>query len=172
LSGGVKRSVERKVALIALWAALAACGGSANTLEGSLADETSLAFDHVLLQQSGNTVAVSYLRSLPAGGGSDLVLKVVVDATGLDLSKGLTIDLTQALSSGAARGSFTRAVSGDSRGDFPPLTRGNITFDGAAVQGKGLSGHFNALWSQAAGGSIGAGRTAFGNFSGTLQAAQ
>jgi len=156
----------------ALFALLVAGCGAGNSLEGSLSDQVSLAFDEVQVQRSATALAVAYLRSPPGGGGKDTVLKVVAATEGLDLARGLTIDLTQKLADGTTvRGSFTRAVSGDARRDFPPLVRGLIRFDGAPALGAKVSGSFSALFAQ--GGSVGAGRTAFGDFSaGVTEAGQ
>ena len=145
--------------------ALLSCG-SGSSLEGSLSDQTSLAFDAVRVEHSPQAVAVIYLRSLPAGGGQDTVLKVVATTTGLDLTKAVSIDLAEPLNGGpAVRGAVTRAVSGDGRSDFPPIVRGKLSFDGPVVAGQHASGHFSATFGQ--GGSIGQGRTAFGDFSAT-----
>ena len=154
----------RALAVFAV-ASLAACGAG-SSLEGSLSDQASLAFDTVQVQHSASALAVIYLRSLPGGGGQDTVLKVVATTTGLDLSKGVSIDLTEPLNGGpAVRGAVARAVTGDGRRDFAPLQRGKLSFDGPVVAGSHASGHFTVTFGQ--GGSIGAGRTAFGDFSAT-----
>ena len=151
-------------ALLALLGLLVACGAG-SSLEGSLSDETSLAFDQVQVQKSGSAIAVVYLKSLPAGGGNDTVLKVVANTTGLDLTHAISIDLAEAVGP-AVRGSVTRAVSTDARRDFPPLVRGRLNLDAGATVGSKASGSFTVAFGQ--GGSIGAGRTAFGDFSATV----
>ena len=150
-------------AFVMMTIVIAACGAG-SSLEGSLSDETSLAFDAVQVQHSATAVAVIYLRSLPKGGGNDTVLKVVANTTGLDLTNGGTINLTEPLNGGpAVRGAIARAVSTDTLRDFPPLVRGTLTLHGQPKAGVNVSGGFSVLFGQ--GGSIGAGRTAFGEFS-------
>jgi hypothetical protein len=148
--------------------ALAACGAG-SSLEGSLSDDASLSFDQVQVQRAGDSaIALVYLRSLPAGGGQDTVLKVVANTSGLDLSAGLTIDLAETVGN-SARGSVTRAVSDDARRDFPALVRGKLHFDGAPAVGSKATGNFTVTFGQ--GGSIGSGKTAFGDFSATISEA-
>ena len=150
--------------LLVLVGLLLACGAG-SSLEGSLSDETSLAFDQVQVQHSASAVAIVYLRSLPRGGGNDTVLKIVANTTGLDVTKAVSIDLSEPIGSGV-RGSVTRAVSTDTLRDFPPIVRGRINFDGPATAGAHASGSFTVTFGQ--GGAIGAGRTAFGDFSATV----
>ena len=146
--------------------AIAACS-QGNSLEGSLSDETSLSFDSVQVQVSSSAVAVIYLRNLPGGGGQDTVLKVVATTTGLDLTRPLSIDLTEPLNGGpAVRGSVSRAVSGDARNTFAALVRGRLELDDPPTVGGPMSGSFTVLFGQ--GGTIGDGRTAFGNFYGKV----
>jgi len=57
-------------------------------------------------------------------------------------------------------------VSNDPRHDFPALVRGSIRLDQAAVVGQKVSGTFSVLFGP--GGSLGSGRTAFGDFTATL----
>jgi len=159
----IRKPSRRLIALVGL---LVACGAG-SSLEGSLSDEASLVFDQVQVQHSPSAVAVVYLKSLPAGGGNDTVLKVVANTTGLDVTKGISIDLAEALGSGV-RGSVTRAVSTDTRRDFPPLVRGRINFDGGVAAGAKVSGSFTVTFSSSGGGSIGVGKTAFGDFSATV----
>ncbi len=151
----------KRPALVLAVCALASCGAG-NSLEGSLGDQTSLAFDAVQVQHSPSAVAVIYLKSLPQGGGQDTVLKVVATTTGLDLTKAISIDLTESIN-GGVRGAVTRAVSGDSRSSFPPLVHGRLELGSAVKAGSSTSGSFSVTFGQ--GGSIGAGRTAFGDFS-------
>jgi hypothetical protein len=136
-----------------------------STLEGSLDDQVSLVFDSVEIQRSPTAIAVSYLKALPAGGGHDTVLKVVATVDASTLSRGATINLVEKVGDGV-RGAATRAVSGDPRRDLPPLVRGMLTFDDAATTGNSISGSFSILFDQ--GGSVGAGRTAFGDFTATV----
>lgn len=148
----------------------AGCGGG-NTLQGSLSQDVSLAFDSVQVQQSGNAVALVYLRAVPGGSGDDIVFKLTADTTGLDLTKALNIDLTQ-MDNGAERGECERLVSGDSRTSLPAIMRGSLDFSGAVQSGASVSGSFNILFVNDGQSDLGEGETVFGNFGATVMEAQ
>ena len=152
--------------------ALVACAscGSGTSLEGSLSDEVPLAFDTVSLEQSGTAIAVIYLKAVAGTSGNDTVLKVTADTTGLKLDAPLTIALTDLVGTGTAiRGAVSRAVHDDPRKDFPPMVHGFLVLHAAPKIGSNLSGSFSVTFGQ--GGSLGNGKTAFGDFSGALKAA-
>jgi hypothetical protein len=139
-----------------------ACHGPENTLEGSLSDEASLAFDRVEIQRAPAQVRVRYLRDLDGGGGGDLVLSVSANTQGLDLTQAASIDLVES-ASGTQRGGVARAVSGDARRQFPPLQRGRLSFESAVASGATVGGSFSLLFGFGSG-QLGEGRTAFGTF--------
>jgi hypothetical protein len=147
----------------------AACGGDENTLEGSLGTEVPLDFSAVAVENSGAAVAIVYTKDLPGGSSPDLVLKVTANTSGLDLTHPLTIDLTEKVAN-QPRGAVSRAVSGDARRDFPPMLRGSITFAQAPAVGSKVTGSFTVTFSNATTGSLGQGKTAFGNFSAVIKA--
>ena len=152
--------------------ALLACAscGSGNSLEGSLSDEVALDFSTVSLEQSSSAIAVIYLKAVAGTSGNDTVLKVTADTTGLKLDAPLTIALTDKVSAGPAiRGAVSRAVHDDPRQQVPPMVRGSLVLHDAPKIGSALSGSFTVTFGQ--GGSLGNGKTAFGDFSGTLKAA-
>ena len=154
----------------ALSLACAACGGDSNSLEGSLSSEVPLDFTGVSVEQSSSGIAVLYTKDLPGGSSADLVLKITATTTGLTLTGPLTIDLTQKVAS-QPRGAVSRAVSGDARRDFPALLRGSITFSQAPTVGDTVSGSFTVTFINDTSGSLGHGKTAFGNFSAVVKAA-
>jgi hypothetical protein len=155
--------------LCALALACAACGGDGNSLEGSLSSDVPLDFSAVSVEQSNNAIAILYTKDLPGGSSPDLVLKISATTTGLSLAGPITIDLTEKVAN-QPRGAVSRAVSGDARRDFPTLLRGSITLAQAAKVGETISGSFTVTFNNT-GGSLGAGKTAFGNFSAVLKAA-
>jgi hypothetical protein len=146
---------------------VAACGGSSNSLEGSLSATVSLDFTAVVIQSTSSAVAIQYTRPGPGGTGTDVALQITANVTGLDLSKPISIDLTEMVGN-APRGSVTRLVSGDTRTSLPAIQSGHgkLTFDGPVVAGKSVSGSFSVLF--ATGTNFGGGETAFGDFSGTV----
>jgi hypothetical protein len=146
---------------LALAMLCAACGGSTG-LQGSLGSDVSLAYTTVLIQITPSAIGVVFETPTPGQSGEDIVLKVTATTSGLDLTKPITIDLTQ-LVSGAQRGSVVRVVSGDTRSDLPAIQRGTLSFDSAPAAGQNVSGTLNILF--AAGSAFGSGRTVFGDFS-------
>ena len=166
--------MSRRRALARAWLlpALLACAscGSGTSLEGSLSDEVALDFSSVSIEQSSSAIAVIYLKAVAGTSGNDTVLKVTADTTGLKLDAPLTITLTDKVSAGPGlRGAVSRAVHDDPRQQFPPMVRGSLVLDSAPKTGSNLSGRFTVTFGQGA--SFGNGKTAFGDFSGTLKAA-
>jgi hypothetical protein len=153
----------RLAALLLLFCA--ACGGSTK-LEGSLGADVSLTYTTVLIQSTPNAIGVVFQTPTPGQSGEDIVLKVTATTTGLDLTKPLTIDLTELVTGGAQRGSVVRVVSGDSRSTLPAIQRGTLIFDDPPAVGTHVSGTLNVLF--AAGAAFGSGKTVFGNFDGTV----
>lgn len=157
----------RNACLALLPLCLLSCGAS-NTLSGSLSQNVSLAFQSVTIQQTGTTVAVSYLNPVAGTSGEDIVIDIVADTTGVNLAHGGTLNLTDMLAGGVLRGSVTRAVSGDDRRTFPPLVRGSLIFAENPTIGAKVTGNFSILFEQEQSGDLGAGETVFGTFAGTV----
>lgn len=169
--------MSRRVA-IALAAAvgLAGCNGPANALTGSLDEVAPLQFDTVVVRASPGVLVLEYDRfpqggaadgGLSAAGGTEVVFKMTVLIAGLQLNKGLTIDLTSTTPDGTPRTSCGRAVGTDPRRDLPPITRGTLVLDSDVNLGAQAQGHFNILFGE--GGQIGEGRTVDGSFSAPAQ---
>lgn len=157
--------MKRTLLLCALL--LAACA-PASSLQGSLMDEVSLDFDAIRIERSEHAVAVSYLHSLPGTTGQDVVLSLVANTDGVDLRHGGTLTLTDSMADDSLRGSVARSVHDDSRRTFAGLARGSIAFDAEPRVGAKVSGNMSLLFATT--GGLGAGRTAFGDFAGTVAA--
>lgn len=149
----------------ALLLCVVSCGGS-TALQGSLSADVSLAYSTVLIQSTPTAIGIVFQTPSPGGSGTDTVLKVTATTTGLDLTKPLTIDLAEALTGGAQRGSVVRVVSGDTRNTLPAIQRGTLTFDDPPAVGTHVSGNLNVLFT--AGAAFGSGKTVFGDFDGTV----
>ena len=156
----------RRALLLAL--CCAGCGAG-TSLEGSLSEDVPLAFDQVQVQRSAGAIALVYLRAVPGGTGNDIVFKLTANTTGVALDGAAAIDLAEKLGTGT-RGQAERIVSGDGRSALPAISRGALHFSAAPASGASASGSFNVLF--AAGGSVGAGKTVFGDFSATVQEVQ
>ena len=155
----------------ALLAVVCAGCGAGTSLEGSLSEDVSLQFDQVQLERSTDAVALIYLRAVPGGAGNDIIFKLTASTTGLALGAKVSIDLTEKAGT-STRGAAERVVSGDGRSALPVISRGTLHFDAAPATGAAVSGNFNVLFAPAGTGSVGAGRTVFGNFSAVVQGAQ
>lgn len=128
----------RPAALCAVLAlGLLGCGGSANTLEGSLSDTYDLAFDRVDVQLVGGFLVVQYLQS--ASGAR--TLKLTVDLAGYTVSPGASINLAETGASGGPRGSMQRIV--DSTISLP-IDSGSLILDAVPAAGSPLGGNFSA----------------------------
>jgi len=154
----------------ALCATLASGCGAGSTLEGSLSEDVSLQFDQVQLQRSTDAVALLYLRAVPGGTGNDIIFKLTATTTGLSLDAPVSIDLAEKIGT-STRGAAERVVSGDGRGALPMIARGTLHFSSAPAIGSSVSGNFNLLFPPGGTGTVGAGRTVFGNFSATVMGA-
>jgi hypothetical protein len=148
---------------------VASCGGS-NSLEGSLSDEVSLDYDAVSVQVAGGGLAIVYTKNRAGGSAPDVILNVTATTSGLDLTKALTIDLTEKVA-GQPRGAVTRTVAGDPRSALPNLLRGSITFNAAPNVGASVSGSFTCTFANDSSGQLGHGKTVFGDFQATVKAA-
>jgi hypothetical protein len=153
----------KRAALLLLFCA--SCGGSTK-LEGSLGSDVSLTYTTVLIQRTPSAIGIVFQTPTPGQSGEDIVLKVTATISDLDLTKPLTIDLAEALTGGAQRGSVVRVVSGDTRSTLPAIQRGTLTFDDPPVVGTHVSGNLNVLFE--AGAVFGSGKTVFGNFDSTV----
>ena len=161
-----RRPLPARICCVA--ALLCAACGDGNALEGSLGGEVPLNFTAVSVEVSASALSILYLRDLPGASVPDKLLIITANTAGLTLGA-MTIDLTEKVAS-QPRGSVSRAVRGDARRDFPALLRGSITLSGAPTVGSKLSGSFTVTFGPT-GGSLGAGKTAFGDFNAVVKQA-
>jgi hypothetical protein len=122
----------------------------------------------VTVTESGSSIAISFLNPVGGTSSENIVIEIVVDTTGANLSHGGTLNLTDVLTDGTVRGSVTRAVSGDDRRTFPPIQRGSLVFAEDPTVGARVTGSFNVLFEQDQSGDLGAGQTIYGTFEGTV----
>ena len=153
---------EQLLGALAL-ASLAACGEE-NTLAGSAGEDFPLEFSKVNVTRSATALVISYER--PAGNGVDTIAKVNLDLAVApvadNVKKGGRVSL-QPDPPEQARATVTRQVVGDQRLNFPPVTRGSVTFDEIGeTSGSKAAGTFHILFGL--GGDGAAGKTLNGTF--------
>jgi hypothetical protein len=149
--------------VIALPMSTLACSG--NSLQGSLVE---LVPDIGTFQQvevaidPGTTLAVSYFDPLSDGGaGRNTFFKIAVDLTKVTFVANQTEDLTPDFT-GLPKARCSRAVAGDPRNNYAPIKIGQFTVNKVPVAAESLSGSFRVTLG--AGGDVGEGRSAYGNF--------
>jgi hypothetical protein len=145
----------------------AACGKD-KALEGSLSPLMDLHYEQVKAQVAEGEVSVSFVK--PKGAGEDTVLKVSARMEGLaapEPEPGVPIDLAELLGEdGPTRGTVSRSVLDEPTRDFPPITRGTLTFDGYLDPGTTVTGEFHVTFAN--GTDVYSGRTVFGRFEATV----
>jgi hypothetical protein len=131
-----------------------ACGSPSNRLFGSVSEIYDLGFDKVQVSTIGSFVVVEYLRT---SGGVTVAkpAKLSVDTTGLTVSAGQSIDLTEAVASGT-RGTLQRIEQTPT--DLP-IGNGFVVFDQVPAADSKLGGRFRTTLTDPAG------RTCNGDFS-------
>jgi hypothetical protein len=156
-----------RLGLALAWFGATACGSALKPaptpkyqLEGSLSVLVELGFDQAHLELSEGSLAVRYVRV--QGEGEDTVLKLTADVADLELVAGATLDLAQALPSGAQRGVVSRDVLDDPRRSFPRLQRGRLILDRVPVVGEEAVADLAVTFEN--GTELASGRTVFGKF--------
>jgi len=161
-----------------------------NTLEGSMIELTGpLTFNQVTVKLAQNQLVVSYLE-LDDGGGQSMPFQLTVDspdggfqANSHILVSGLTPDAgpdAGTTDGGDADGGedvsdagevvfaqASRSVPNDTHA-FSPIDRGHVNLTQQPVVGQPASGDFFVVFTYQTDGTLGAGRTVFGNFSATV----
>jgi hypothetical protein len=164
----------------------------ANSLQGSMSELVSLGFNQVTVKLAQNQLVVSYLETSD-GGSLSMPFQLAVDAPDGGFSANSTLlvsGLAQdggsdagAIDAGATDGGdggppvedggvlvyavANRSVSTDPR-PFSPIDRGHIDINEKPVVGKPVSGDFFVVFTYQTDGSLGSGRTVYGNFSATV----
>ena len=136
---------------------LSGCGGSQNSLTGSVSEIYALDFDTVSASLLDQFLIIEYDKG--PGGSEGKAAKLSVDMTGITAMAGASIDLTQMVA-GNPRGTLQQILG--TTVDFP-LMLGTLTVDEAPVAGKELSGHFSTTL------SMPMGRTLNGTFDATVK---
>ena len=154
-------TTARSAALALLLVASSGC--SNRSLDGSLSDAFDLSFSSLDLRRSSTAFQVSYLRS----EGREVVARITVVTEGLDMSS--SFQLGGEYAAGHPRASVTRAMDREPLLVLPPVASGEMDAGEDPKPGKSISGDFSLVFGD--GGDVGAGRTLYGNFEGTVLAA-
>jgi hypothetical protein len=147
-------------------------------IQGSLSALLNLQYSSVQIGYTGGSVdggvmtngQVSLRFLQPSGASQNAVLIVTEDLSGLRVSPGGSVDLTEVPPSGVGqRGVVTRDVENDPRTTFPALQVGRMELDGTPVPGSGASmgGEFNVTFALCA--DFACGYTAYDTFKGQVQ---
>ena len=118
--------------------ALAACGGTGNSLSGSVSEVYSLDFDGVAATIFDRYLIIEYTRAAEGASAGGKVVKLTVDMTGLIVEPGKEIDLTEAVGQGA-RGSLQQVLG--QTVEFPMAT-GTLILNQVPAGGGKVSGRF------------------------------
>ena len=173
-----------------LWVVGCLACSPANSLQGSM-DELvkSLDFNQVTIKLAQNQLVVSYLDTSD-GGALTMPFQLTVDSpdsgfqanstvlvSGLAQDGGIDAGATDAgLGDGGATvadggevvfAQASRSVADDPR-MFSPIDRGHIDLNQLPVVGQQLSGDFFVVFTYQTDGTLGSGRTVYGNFSATV----
>jgi len=146
--------------VLSLPVAFLACA-PANSLQGSMEDQTSLAFTGVAVKLQGASLVIQYQDFIDGGG--NIPFELTYNTGGIPLDAGRTLLLDAGTPSGRPRAVASRTVVGDNR-TFSPIDRGYLTLGGPVVVDEKASGSFFAVFTYQTDGSLGSGRTVYGNF--------
>ncbi len=160
--GNLRRSL---VALALLCLTTTACGGDAQTLEGSLSELLDLRYRKVSVVQTQEELSVRFVW--PEGASEDVVLRVTSSLLGAVVNPRQPLDLAEVDDLGRVRGRVARAVNNDPVTDFPPPRRGALTFDRHLQQGATVNGELHLTFEN--GTELASGRTVFGSFEATIE---
>jgi hypothetical protein len=113
------RYILATLAVAALPLLVPGCG--ANGLSGSLSEAFDLSFSDIVLKRSSNPPAfqVLYTKSY----GNETVIRLTVATTGIDSTKGGSINLAAEYAPGHPRAAVSRAVDGEPVRTLPPWCR-------------------------------------------------
>jgi hypothetical protein len=152
-----------------------------------MSELTSLSFNVVTVKLSQNQLVISYFQSSD-GGENDLPFELTVDppdggftanstleVSGLPQDGGTDAGVVDGGDAGAppedggilVYGIASRFVTQDTR-QFSAIDRGHIDLNQQPVVGKPMSGDFFVVFAYQNDGTLGSGRTVFGNFSATV----
>jgi hypothetical protein len=139
---------------------LCACA-PANSLNGSMKDLTSLGYTGVAVKLQGSSLVIEYQSFIDGGG--NIPFELTYNTNGIPLDAGMTLLLDAGTPSGSPRALASRTVVGDNR-TFSPIQLGTLTLDGPVAVDAKASGSFFAAFTYQTDGSLGSGRTVYGDF--------
>ena len=143
---------------------LSACGAG-NSLNGSMATLTPLAYTGVAVKLQGSSLVIEYENFVDGGG--NIPFELTYNTAGTPLDAGHTFLLDAGTAAGLPKAVASRTVVGDNRA-FSPIDRGFLTLNGPVVLDQAASGSFFTVFTYQSDGSLGSGRTVYGNFDATV----
>ena len=165
LSTIAHRRLAQRFASLALPIALSACAPG-TSLNGSMEDLTSLSYTGVAVKLQGSQLVIEYQDFIDGGG--NIPFELTYNTGGIQLADaGRTFLLDAGTAAGLPRATASRVVVGDQR-MFSPIDRGYLTLLTPVVVGEPAHGDFFAVFTYQTDGSLGAGRTVYGNFEATV----
>ena len=154
--------MPRLVALTAVCAALAGCGGGDNTLGGSVGELFPLDISSVEVLRNDFAVQLTYYSNRDTF--LDVVVRIVVSTKDITLKRGLTIALQGESEPGHQRTAVAHAPGGEAVRTFPKVKKGDLAITDIGLEGRPSKGSFSMLF-EFTGGDLGQGRTLTGTFS-------
>lgn len=133
--------MRSRIRTIALLLGLFGCGGSGNSLSGSIATTHGLSFDTVTLRQLDTAYVVAYLRTAKM----ETVARVVYDPRGMSVPIGQQLQLDFGQNGKPGNAAVSRATADGLT--FPPAQSGTFVFDNDPLGSGDVSGHFGVLFS-------------------------
>ncbi|MFL5318769.1 MAG: hypothetical protein ACJ790_03875 [Myxococcaceae bacterium] len=160
------------IAALCVCGCLCGCGQASHELEGSLSTLVSLKYDTAELLHSDDEIALRFFQKRESG--EDTTFKLSYKTSGVALQSKVPLQLEAMTPDGSGqRTSVSRDVLDDPRTTFPPVERGELTFDqapdlsGPLEAGRKVTGNLHVTFVQCT--DFGCGRTVFGNFEANLQ---
>ncbi len=138
--------------------------GRGNDLSGSVGELFPLDISRVETLRNSEAFQVSYYANRERG--IDLVVRVTVVISDLDLRAGRSIALDGEYRPGHQRTAVVHMAVGEPVRTLPPVRKGDLTFSRVGNPGESTRGDFSMSFGS--GGDIGDGRNLSGSFSSTL----
>jgi hypothetical protein len=118
----------------------AGCTGD-NTLGGSVSELFPLEVSRVEVRRNTEALQISYYNN--RAQDIDLVARVTVDTTGIDLRPGNKIDLSGEYAPGHLRTSVIHLAWGEPVRNLPPVKNGDLTISSGGNPGDATRGNFS-----------------------------
>jgi hypothetical protein len=132
-----------------------------NSLGGSVSDLFPLTVSHVDVLRNDEALQITYFNN--NGADVDLVARVTVALTGIDLKPGSKVKLEGEYAPGHERTTVSHMGGGEPERLLAPVKQGLLTLDSGGNPGEKTRGSFNMLLQP--GDAYGAGRDLTGTFS-------